>query len=249
VNHGKYKGLRDMAQKREADRLRISEKRKKNKDVAIVSPSVADVAHAYADADAEKRGAQRERGSRLPPDWAPTEPLFAWASKERPDLDLTNTVAKFRDFWKAKPGRAGTKLDWDATFRNWVRDEKQGRQPSKNSGGHVIDDILARLVKVKRTGPNNWLACCPAHEDKSPSFTLHANPDGRILANCFSGCSFPDIVEAVGLGWEPWFPPKQSADYLPPIKHAFPAADVLKALADEADILCVVLHDSDWGCR
>jgi hypothetical protein len=130
VNHGKYKGLRDMAQKREADRLRISAKRKKNKDVAIVSPSVADVAHAYAyaDADAEKRGAQRERGSRLPPDWAPTAPLFAWASKERPDLDLTNTVAKFRDFWKAKPGRAGTKLDWDATFRNWVRDEKQGRQ-------------------------------------------------------------------------------------------------------------------------
>jgi hypothetical protein len=111
----------------------------------------------------------------------------------------------------------------------------------------VIDDILARLEKVRRTGPNNWLACCPAHEDKSPSFTLHANPDGRILANCFSGCSFPDIVEAVGLGWEPWFPPKQSADYLPPIKHAFPAADVLKALADEADILCVVLHDSDWG--
>ena len=111
----------------------------------------------------------------------------------------------------------------------------------------MIDDILARLEKVRRTGPNNWLARCPAHEDRNPSFTLHAAPDGRILARCHAECSFPEIVEAVGLGWEPWFPPKQQADYLPPVKRPFPAADVLAALADEADILCVVLHDADWG--
>jgi len=53
VNFAKYRGLRNMGQKLEADRQRVAEKRKKNKDVAIVSRNVANVAHADADADAE----------------------------------------------------------------------------------------------------------------------------------------------------------------------------------------------------
>jgi uncharacterized protein YdaU (DUF1376 family) len=75
-----------------------------------------------------KRG-EATRGTRLPPDWRPSELLSAWAGKERPDLDVDAVAAKFRDHWAAKPGKAGLKLDWDATFRNWVRDEKPGRQP------------------------------------------------------------------------------------------------------------------------
>ena len=50
INHGKYKRLRNMAEKREADRDRIAEKRRKNKDVASESQNVANVAHADADA-------------------------------------------------------------------------------------------------------------------------------------------------------------------------------------------------------
>lgn len=111
----------------------------------------------------------------------------------------------------------------------------------------MIEEILERLRKVKRTGRNNWLACCPAHDDNNPSLTLHESDTGLIVARCHAECSFESIVEGVGLGWEPWFPPKQKGDYSTPIKRPFPAADVLRALADEADILCVVLHDSDWG--
>lgn len=76
----------------------------------------------------EGGGGSRKRASRLPPDWLPSEKLKDWAAAERPDLDLDVTIAKFRDYWAAKPGSAGTKLDWDATFRNWVRDEKPGRR-------------------------------------------------------------------------------------------------------------------------
>jgi uncharacterized protein YdaU (DUF1376 family) len=67
---------------------------------------------------------QRSRGSRLPTDWEPDGNLKAWACEERPDLDLTTTVARFRDYWTALPGSKGVKLDWTATFRNWVRQEK-----------------------------------------------------------------------------------------------------------------------------
>lgn len=55
VNHGKYKRLRDMLQKREADRERQAEKRREIKDVASESQGVANVAHAYADTDANAK--------------------------------------------------------------------------------------------------------------------------------------------------------------------------------------------------
>lgn len=62
-------------------------------------------------------------GSRLqleviPEDW------INFASKERPDLDAKGVFENFRDFWVAKPGKDGMKLDWFATWRVWVRNQK-----------------------------------------------------------------------------------------------------------------------------
>jgi hypothetical protein len=107
----------------------------------------------------------------------------------------------------------------------------------------VIEDILPSLEKVRKTGPNNWLACCPAHEDRSPSMTLHAANDGRILVKCFAGCSFDEIVGALGLGWEPWFPPKTELDRVQAIRRPFPAGDVLEALAFESKVVALVASD------
>lgn len=112
----------------------------------------------------------------------------------------------------------------------------------------MIDEILSRLSKVKRTGSNNWLACCPAHEDRSPSLTIHAVDDGRILVKCFAGCSFEEIVNAVGVGWEPWFPPKPpQQDSVPPTRRPFPAADVLEALSFECIVIAVHAGDMAQG--
>lgn len=33
----------------------------------------------------------------------------------------------FRDYWHAAPGQKGVKLDWSATWRNWIRTEAQRR--------------------------------------------------------------------------------------------------------------------------
>ena len=89
-------------------------------------PSHRDITQADADAEADseaKRGGAA-RASRLTQDWQPDEKLKAWAVVERPDLEIIKTIEKFRDYWTAKPGKDGTKLDWAATFRNWVRTEK-----------------------------------------------------------------------------------------------------------------------------
>lgn len=97
----------------------------------------------------------------------------------------------------------------------------------------MIETILSRLEKVRKTGSQNWIACCPAHADKNPSMTLREESDGRILVTCFAGCSFEEIANSVGLGWEPWFPEKPIADYVKPVSRPYPAADVLEALSFE----------------
>jgi len=68
--------------------------------------------------------AKNKRGVRLPPDWQPSDVLADWAKTTRPDLVIAESVDRFRDYWIAKPGEAGVKLDWDATFRNWIRNER-----------------------------------------------------------------------------------------------------------------------------
>ena len=48
--------------------------------------------------------------------------------QERPELHPTQTFEKFRDYWIAQAGQKGVKLDWFATWRNWVRNTNAPKQ-------------------------------------------------------------------------------------------------------------------------
>jgi uncharacterized protein YdaU (DUF1376 family) len=65
-----------------------------------------------------------KKGSRLSPDWMLPKEWETWAKTERPDLNIHKTAESFRDFWISKAGAGGVKLDWQATWRNWVRSQK-----------------------------------------------------------------------------------------------------------------------------
>lgn len=67
------------------------------------------------------------RGTTLAADWTLPDDWKTWAEKERPDLDMAKVGDSFRDFWIAKPGKDGRKADWHATWRNWVRNQRQGQ--------------------------------------------------------------------------------------------------------------------------
>jgi uncharacterized protein YdaU (DUF1376 family) len=67
-----------------------------------------------------------QRGTRLPKDWICENSWAAWARAERPDLNITKVAESFYDYWISKPGAGGVKLNWEATWRNWVRSQKQG---------------------------------------------------------------------------------------------------------------------------
>jgi hypothetical protein len=71
-------------------------------------------------------------GSRLPEDWTLPSEWQDWAETDRPDLEITSVACGFRDYWVAKPGKDGRKTDWQATWRNWVRNQRQqnGRPPA-----------------------------------------------------------------------------------------------------------------------
>lgn len=65
-----------------------------------------------------------KRGSRLAQDWFLPKAWGEWAETERPDLNIRQTADQFKDYWIAQAGQKGLKLDWAATWRNWVRNSK-----------------------------------------------------------------------------------------------------------------------------
>lgn len=95
---------------------------KKQEQMPPTSSAPAALALVSDQAPGEK--APRRNGTRLPADWKPSSELIAAARAERPDIDLRVETAKFRDHWHAKAGRDAAKLDWDATYRNWIRNAR-----------------------------------------------------------------------------------------------------------------------------
>ena len=94
-----------------------------------------------------------------------------------------------------------------------------------------FDNLLSRLDKVRKTGPDSFMACCPAHEDRSASLSL-CDKDEKTLIFCFAGCSVHEVLDAVGLEISDLFPPRQSTGK--PERRPFPAMDALRAIGFEA---------------
>jgi DNA primase len=109
-----------------------------------------------------------------------------------------------------------------------------------------IEILLSRLNKVKgRNG--SWTACCPAHEDKSPSLAIREE-GGKVLLHCFGGCAPADVVAAVGMDMTDLFPPRQEQDYAKAANAPrFFAADLLRCIAHEAAIVQIAAYDLAAG--
>jgi len=58
---------------------------------------------------------------------------------------------------------------------------------------------FAALVQAQRTGAGRWKARCPAHNDRSPSLSIRAGDDGRVLVLCRAGCALDSILSALKL--------------------------------------------------
>lgn len=107
------------------------------------------------------------------------------------------------------------------------------------------DRLLQGLHKVRRTGQQTWMACCPAHEDKSPSLSVKEADDGRVLLHCWAGCTVHEVVGALGLGLADLFPPRSPAAGAghKPQRRPWTPGDLIELAAFEAGIAVVVCSD------
>lgn len=69
-----------------------------------------------------------------------------------------------------------------------------------------IDILLSRLPAYTRAGPSSFKACCPAHDDRSPSLSITRLHDGRVLIHCFGGCGGADVLDAIGMSYGDLYP-------------------------------------------
>ena len=111
----------------------------------------------------------------------------------------------------------------------------------------VVHNLIDRLDKVKSTGKDKWQACCPAHDDRSPSLSVKEAEDGTVLVKCWAGCEFADIVGAVGLSPSDLFPDNLHEKHGLSKKKPWIPRDALAGLAKEATIVQLVATEIGDG--
>ena len=53
--------------------------------------------------------------------------------------------------------------------------------------------VLARALGGHKAG-NTWIACCPAHDDRTPSLSIRDAGDGKVLVRCHAGCGQEQVI-------------------------------------------------------
>ena len=65
----------------------------------------------------------------------------------------------------------------------------------------VVREALERAGCDPRGCDDDFTARCPAHDDRTPSLSVRAGTDGRVLLLCRAGCPTERVLEAIGLDW------------------------------------------------
>jgi len=108
-------------------------------------------------------------------------------------------------------------------------------------------DLVQHLEAVRQTARGQYIARCPAHEDRRPSLSVRELDDGRVLLHCFAGCPVDEVVAAVGLELRDLFPP---GEHRPAPRHRrWNYRALLRELRHEAWIVALAAGDLHRGRR
>lgn len=98
-------------------------------------------------------GAETERakrGRRIPDDFTVTPEMVTWAVEHCPDVDGRTETQKFINYWRSKTGKDATKLDWTATWQNWLLNARDrygsGARASPNGAKPSTTDARVNAV-------------------------------------------------------------------------------------------------------
>jgi uncharacterized protein YdaU (DUF1376 family) len=81
-----------------------------------------------------------EKTLELPKDWED------FCKSTRADLKPQEVFDQFKDYWVSVGGQKGTKLDWTATWRNWVRNQRQQSITTQDKPYGRWDSTLASTI-------------------------------------------------------------------------------------------------------
>jgi uncharacterized protein YdaU (DUF1376 family) len=96
-----------------------------------------------------------ERATRLQDNWQPSADMIQFCVTERPDLNWQAVANGFRDYWISVAGAKGRKADWQATWRNWIRNQRRPVGIMQNVNGKTQNQINADLVLAELRGLEN----------------------------------------------------------------------------------------------
>ena len=77
---------------------------------------------------------------------------------------------------------------------------------------------IATALQGRRAG-YGWMACCPAHEDRTPSLSICDGED-KVLVHCHAGCEQDQVIAALrsrGL-WEQTGEPRRRRSVRRPVR-------------------------------
>lgn len=99
---------------------------------------------------------------------------------------------------------------------------------------------VLRHVSGVRKSLKGWTACCPAHNDRTPSLSIGLGKEGQVVLHCFAGCSFASIVQALGLQAADLFPvdPAASPRQKETTRHTLSLLDLAQAKKIPWKFLC-----------
>jgi hypothetical protein len=76
----------------------------------------------------------------------------------------------------------------------------------------LVRDALETRGCNPRGSAGQFMALCPAHEDRDPSLSVGTGSDGRALVNCFAGCETGAVLGELGLCLHDLFPHEWPGD-------------------------------------
>lgn len=107
-----------------------------------------------------------------------------------------------------------------------------------------IESFLSKLHKVRKRSHGKWMACCPVHQEVTPSLSIK-DDNGTILIHCFGcGAGGVDVCWALGINPTDLFPPNDNINYDGKPQRSYYSADhILDALQTEALVVQIISKD------
>lgn len=111
-----------------------------------------------------------QRGTRIPANFAVTDDMVAWARENAPNVDGRRETERFINYWRGVAGGKGVKLDWVATWRNWLL---------KAEDDAIASGRITNPAAAERASPR------PPHCGKcDPNSRMLLDDDWRPIGKC-----------------------------------------------------------------